>query len=389
MVGVCSLLESLRAESLVGKMALNTSNAYCTPWNTLVLTDPGAASGLLYSQVENIVYLTSILVIFVIGALANFAFLFMVARLSRMQTTVNLYLANLAVADFVFLFVSTVYYVATLLHSPVTENLPFHGKASCVLMFAPAMVSYYASLGIVTLMSLERFLAICHPLKHAYVKGKRRAVRMITGLWIVSIAPASVQTLQNANNTKLCVKWPTNNEFYENMPKQIHVCLSLIPGSTFTGIAAPTFFVATFVLPMLVNIVMYARIIVAVSITSRSAAVTDQRAGSNLTLVRNQVTRILVITGVIFFALQIPLRLLSVDRVFRNLAGLSFLDNDQRRGLLISGRFLVLINSATNSLIYAFISAHYRKGFIEAFSCRKAGKHGGIQLDTLSSRIVK
>ena len=162
-------------------MAVNTSNTYCNQWNTLVLTDPEAASRWLYSKVENFVYLTSIFAIFVCGAFANFAFLFMVARISRMQTTVNLYLVNLAVAEFVFLFVTTVYYVATLLHSPVTENIPFHGKASCGLIFGPALLSYYASMANVTLMSLERYLAICNPLKHAYMKGKRRAVRMMSG----------------------------------------------------------------------------------------------------------------------------------------------------------------------------------------------------------------
>ena len=139
---------------------------------------------------------------------------------------------------------------------------------------------------------------------------------------------------------------------------------------------------------MFVNVVMYARIIVAVSIANRSTAATNQSTCSNLTRVRNQVTRILVITGVVFFALQIPLRLVSVDRLFRNL-GFPLLSIKQRSGLLISGRFLLLINSATNSLIYAFTSAHYRKGFREAFSFRKSGKNDGIQLETLSSVAAK
>ena len=125
----------------------------------------------------------------------------------------------LAAADLVFLFASTVYYVATRLHSPVTENIPFHGKASCGLMFGSAMLSYYASMGNVILMSLERYLAICHPLKHAYMKGKRRAVRMIFASWIISFAPATILTLQYSNNTMLSVKWPANG-FYEMFPQQ-------------------------------------------------------------------------------------------------------------------------------------------------------------------------
>ena len=78
---------------------------------------------------------------------------------------------------------------------------------------------------------------------------------------------------------------------------------------------------------MLVNVIMYARIIVTVSMRSRSTAVTNQSAGSNLTRVRNQVTLILAIIGVAFFALQIPLRLVSMDRVFQNVMGVYLLDN--------------------------------------------------------------
>ena len=128
---------------------------------------------------------------------------------------------------------------------------------------------------------------------------------------------------------------------------------------------------------------MYARIIVAVSMvsmTSQSTAATNQSAGSNLTRVRNQVTRILVITGVVFFVLQIPLRLVSVDRVFQNLAGFPLLSKKQRSRFVTSRRFWLLINSATNSLIHAFTSPHYRQGFREAFSFRKSGQKDGIQL---------
>ena len=147
-------------------MSAENNSIVCTEENTLVFSTHEIASKWILTDIEETGFLAFFIIIAIVGLVGNFSFIYAVAKVQKLRINVNFYLINLAVADVIFLSFTAVYYIAMLLHSSVKENMPFDGPASCFLMFGPALLCYYASLGIIFLLSIERFLAICFPLYH-------------------------------------------------------------------------------------------------------------------------------------------------------------------------------------------------------------------------------
>ena len=366
-------------------MADNQSS-HCTIWNTLVLITPEAASGWLYTKLETVLYLTIMLSIFLIGIASNSAFFVMLVRIPRMRTTVNLYLANLAVADILFLTMNVFYYTIVMIYSPIKENLPFHHRSVCALLFSPTVLLYYASICIVTVLTVDRFLAICHPLSHRYMKGKARAAKLLSLVWMLSTGPAAFTSLRYARNTQFCIKW-SEEDAYQNLPQTMNLCMTAIQSEVF-NIAAMIVFLAFFFVSMIVNILMYAGIIITLNPKNR-AATEDTNTKTVQFQIRNQIARMLVTTGIVFFVLQLPLRFYTLGSLIRIFGETPVLTDGQRQLLLIIGRIAALINSGTNSILYVFVSPFYRKTFHEAFSCAKIkDDKNSMKAHTVSSRVV-
>ena len=300
------------------------------------------------------------MVIVVFGLIGNFSFIYAVVKVPKLRTNVNFYLINLAVADVMYLLLNAVYYIAVLLHSSVKENIPYNRRASCFLMFGIATLSYYASIGIIILLSVERYLAICHPVRHRYLQNKKLSAKLLLTVWIMSFGPMAFTTLRYSNHTTLCVKWP-DDDIYETMPKTINVCMNLIATPAFTT-AASSVFLAVFFVPMTAIAIMNCKIVATLKYKDRSL-----RAPFHFNSIRRQVTRTLLILVTIFFVFQLPLRCLSALYIVRDIIGKDFFNKDIEQIILVIGRILVLVNSATNSVVYILVSTHYRQSFKEAF----------------------
>ena len=87
----------------LNKMEVGTTLS-CTKNNTLNFTSNGEdARALFYNVFDKIIILCILPVIVAFGLGTNASFLFVVARVPRMQTMTNLYLVQLALADLLFL----------------------------------------------------------------------------------------------------------------------------------------------------------------------------------------------------------------------------------------------------------------------------------------------
>ncbi|XP_072025412.1 galanin receptor 2a-like [Amphiura filiformis] len=372
-------------------MAAANNSSICTSLNTLVLTAPEEASAWLYTQWETIFYLSLFISIFTIGVINNFVFFYMLARVPRMQTVVNMYLAHLAVADTVSLVVNIIYYAFGILNSPIKENLPFRFKYTCVLMYGPAFLTYYASVVIITLVTFDRYLAVCFPIRHRLLKPKRLAVKALSVTWLLSIIPATFSTLRFARQAELCIKWP-RRDFYQNLPQTMSLCIPLVPDTDINLIGMNVFLVFGFVI-MLVNIIMYGGIITALNPKNRTGTMGTGTTMTRETLVRNQVARMLVIAGTFFFIFQLPLRCYTIGNIVRILGGKPVLSSRQHYMLVVIGRISLLINSSTNSFIYGFTSEYYRKCFFEAFRRRSVTNHANrrpkrVKTSSVSGRLA-
>ncbi|XP_034028013.1 neurotensin receptor type 1 [Thalassophryne amazonica] len=142
----------------------------------------------IYSKVfVTVIYV----VLFVVGSLGNSITLYILLTkktLQNLQSTVHYHLASLAVSDLLILILS--------MPIEVYNFIWFHypwvfGDAVCRgYYFLRDSCSYATALNI-TSLSVERYMAICHPFKAKSIMSRSRTKKLISAMWLASFALAT------------------------------------------------------------------------------------------------------------------------------------------------------------------------------------------------------
>ncbi|NP_001093437.1 motilin receptor [Oryctolagus cuniculus] len=123
--------------------------------------------------------------LFAVGVSGNVVTVLLIGRYRDMRTTTNLYLGSMAVSDLLILL-----------------GLPFDlyrlwrsrpwvfGQLLCRLSLYVGEGCTYASLLHMTALSVERYLAICRPLRARVLVTRRRVRALIAALWAVALLSA-------------------------------------------------------------------------------------------------------------------------------------------------------------------------------------------------------
>lgn len=130
------------------------------------------------------------LIIFILGVVGNVLTCTVIARNKVMWTPTNYYLFSLAVSDLLVL----------LLGMPLElyelwQNYPFlFGRGGCYFKTFLFETVCMASILNVTALSVERYIAVVHPLRAKYVVTRTHAKRLILMVWSVSVLCALPNT---------------------------------------------------------------------------------------------------------------------------------------------------------------------------------------------------
>ncbi len=127
-------------------------------------------------------------IIFVVGVLGNLLVCTVVRRTRSMHSTTNCYLVSLACADTI-----------TLVSSVPQEVLSYHilgdqwvwGSVGCTTMIYLQYLGIDASALSLTAFTIERYIAICHPMKSKSICTISRAKKIIAGCWLFAIVYCS------------------------------------------------------------------------------------------------------------------------------------------------------------------------------------------------------
>ena len=174
---------------------------------------------LVYQPAEMVLFKTIWPFIIVVGIIANVLFIWTVARVSSLQNSMYVILASLACTDIGMLIGQGMINIPDVFSSSVRfaklddYEIPF---------FVLTWFCYINSFGFVTLASLERYLAICHPIRHHLLKGLKRTFKLICLVLLLALGglPLIIQFILSYSLT--CIVWP-NDSKYLNYPKTIHV----------------------------------------------------------------------------------------------------------------------------------------------------------------------
>ena len=188
--------------------------------------------------------------LFLSGLFGNVCTCLVIIKNKYMHTATNYYLFNLAIADLLLLLIGLPQETVS-----IWSAYPWiFGEVFCILRTMLAEMSTNASILTITAFTVERYVAICYPMKSQTMSGLKRVVRVIIIIWCL----ASIFSIPLTIQFGLVYAKDKQNK--------------TIPESASCGITRyhyleRTFEVSTFlffVFPMTLVSVMYARIAVAI-----------------------------------------------------------------------------------------------------------------------------
>lgn len=164
--------------------------------STTRFNDEQAASGWQdQSSTDVNIILTSVyLAIFVIGVVGNVCNCLVIAdsRNKFMKTATNYYLFSLSVSDLLLLIFGLPHDLVNLWHpSPYLFN-----QFVCISRGWISEASTYASVLVIVAFTVERYLAICHPLKAHTLSRLSRSVKIIVFIWLLASSCALLVVMQ-------------------------------------------------------------------------------------------------------------------------------------------------------------------------------------------------
>uniref|UniRef100_A0A3P8TYD4 Thyrotropin-releasing hormone receptor n=1 Tax=Amphiprion percula TaxID=161767 RepID=A0A3P8TYD4_AMPPE len=300
-----------------------------------------------------------------VGIVGNMMVILVVLTTKHMRTPTNCYLVSLAAADLMVLTAAGLPNITDALHGQWV-----YGYAGCL------GITYFQYLGInasscsITAFTVERYIAICHPIKAQFLCTLSRAKKIIMLVWALT--------------SVYCVMWlflsDTKKLVYDNVV--LLNCAYKVSRSHYLPIYF-TDFTVFYVLPLMLATVLYgliARILFLNPLpsdpkesskkwkkeTSQGGRMVSSSSSSNKMYFQSMnsrgVTKMLAVVVILFALLWMPYRTLVVVNSFLDRA---YLDT----WFLLFCRLCIYLNSAINPVIYNAMSQKFRAAFKKLCHC--------------------
>ncbi|XP_034031263.1 thyrotropin-releasing hormone receptor [Thalassophryne amazonica] len=296
-----------------------------------------------------------------VGIVGNIMVIIVVLTTKHMRTPTNCYLVSLAAADLMVLTAAGLPNITDALYAQWV-----YGYAGCL------GITYFQYLGInasscsITAFTVERYIAICHPIKAQFLCTLSRAKKIILLVWALT--------------SVYCVMWlflsDTTKQVYDNAV--MLSCGYKVSRSYYLPIYF-TDFTVFYVLPLLLATVLYgliARILFLNPLPSEpkggskkwkkdtqgARMVGTSSCSSATASSRRQVTKMLAVVVILFAVLWMPYRTLVVVNSFLNKP---YLD----KWFLLFCRLCIYLNSAINPIVYNAMSQKFRAAFKKLCHC--------------------
>ncbi|CAM9104746.1 unnamed protein product, partial [Lampetra planeri] len=293
-----------------------------------------------------------------VGIVGNVMVILVVLTTRHMRTPTNCYLVSLAAADLMVLTAAGLPNITDALHGQWV-----YGYAGCLGITYLQYLGINASSCSITAFTVERYIAICHPIKAQLLCTSSRARRIIVLLWALT--------------SVYCVLWlflsDTKKSVYDNVV--LLSCAYKVSRTHYLPIYFVDFAVF-YVLPLVLATVLYgliSRILFLNPLpsdpthsTRKWRRATSQGGGvmssRTATASRRQVTKMLALVVILFALLWMPYRTLVLVNSFLDKA---YLDT----WLLLFCRLCIYLNSAINPVIYNAMSQKFRVAFKKLCHC--------------------
>ncbi|XP_013773150.2 thyrotropin-releasing hormone receptor-like [Limulus polyphemus] len=360
------VLENPACEPINNTTVTDSNTSACNITMDIISTSTTLPEPSFYPMHYRIIGTTFQGLIFLTGVLGNIMVVIVVTKTRSMLTTTNCYLVNLSLAD-----------LMVLVASVPNEVLSYYllgdewiwGRAGCVIFIFLQYLGINASSLSITAFTVERYIAICHPMKAQMVCTVNRAKKIIIGVWVVACIYCSPWLF-------LTKTVPIFYKGHENM----ETCTFALSREHYLG-----YFFADLVLfyifPLLLSCVLYgliARILFTSEFPRKMAKEgnppSDSVKSTNSSA-RVQVVKMLAVVVAVFATLWLPYRALVVYNSFAK-------HRYMEPWFLMFCKTMIFINSAINPILYNAMSVKFRRAFRRTLSCQKKncrrGPYGSV-----------
>uniref|UniRef100_UPI00398F6688 uracil nucleotide/cysteinyl leukotriene receptor-like n=1 Tax=Pristiophorus japonicus TaxID=55135 RepID=UPI00398F6688 len=283
------------------------------------------------SSEENLFFSSFYGVVFVLAFVGNILAVWVFSCDKSTNTTTNIYLLHLAVADLSYVLILPMRMVYHLSQN----HWPF-GEVPCRVTGFLFYLNMYASIFFLTCISADRFLAIVYPVKSMRLRKPLYANVVCVALWVVivvGVAPmlGAPQTLQTGNTTTVCL------QLYREKTSSF----ALVP------------LTVGFVVPFVVTVTCYLLII-------RSL-----RRGNRIERhLKDKAIKMIILVLTIFLVCFVPYH---INRyVYILSAGTAHASCRDRKLIALSNRVtscLTSLNSCLDPVVYFFVGEKFRERF--------------------------
>ncbi|XP_053905031.1 thyrotropin-releasing hormone receptor-like [Malaclemys terrapin pileata] len=327
-----------------------------------------------------------VLVICGVGIVGNIMVVLVVLTTREMKTPTNCYLVSLAVADLMVLVAAGLPNISDSL-----AGMWIYGHAGCL------GITYFQYLGInvsscsITAFTVERYIAICHPMRAHTMCTVSRAKRIIAFVWICT----SIYCMLWFFLVDINVNKSQHLECGYKVSRNLYLPIYLLDFALF------------FVTPLFVATMLYGligRILFASPIPDQAEATAEpwrERSGKEKNGVdtreskpssrsrtrgalssRKQVTKMLAVVVILFALLWMPYRTLVLVN--------SFMDNPfLNPWFVLFCRLCVYANSAINPVVYNLMSQKFRAAFNRLCKCGGEPLPRSLYMTTASYSLAR
>nr|7XMS_R Chain R, Somatostatin receptor type 4 [Homo sapiens]7XMT_R Chain R, Somatostatin receptor type 4 [Homo sapiens] len=263
-----------------------------------------------------------------VGLVGNALVIFVILRYAKMKTATNIYLLNLAVAD--ELFMLSVPFVAS---SAALRHWPF-GSVLCRAVLSVDGLNMFTSVFCLTVLSVDRYVAVVHPLRAATYRRPSVAKLINLGVWLASL----LVTLPIAI-------------FADTRPArggQAVACNLQWPHPAWSAVFVVYTFLLGFLLPVLAIGLCYLLIVGKMRAVALRAGWQQRRRSEK------KITRLVLMFVVVFVLCWMPFYVVQLLNLF-----VTSLDATVNHVSLI----LSYANSCANPILYGFLSDNFRRFF--------------------------